>query len=58
MASDSAQLTDWLSEILAEDNASDSNGEGQTAIWFFPTGEIRDEYISTIDSRPEEQCGK
>lgn len=55
MASESAQLTNWLSKTLEDDYASDSDSEIGTPAWFFPTDEVREEYISTIDSRPEDE---
>jgi len=51
--------TDWSKvDFEAPDDEEEGEGEGthkSRLIWYFPTDEICNEYISNIDSRPEEE---
>ena len=55
MTPESISLADWLSQVFAEGDAFDSGDESVLPACYFPTDEIREEYISTIDSRPEDE---
>jgi restriction system protein len=61
MISCSPPLAAWLSEILAVENEANhcddgaGNEGGTRAIWCFPGPEVRDEYLATIETRPEDE---
>lgn len=71
MGSCSAALADWLDEILAAEDEPDPDAQardtlrpddrtvgGVRVIWYFPTSEVSEEYLSTIDSRSEDEVRK
>jgi restriction system protein len=58
LISESTNLADWLSKVFAEGDAFDSGNESILPACYFPTEEIREEYISIIDSRPEDEVRK
>jgi hypothetical protein len=58
LISEPTNLTDWLSKVFAEGDAFDSGDVSTLPAAFFPTDKIREEYISTIDSRPEDEVRK
>lgn len=55
MTFESTNLDDWLSQVFAEGDDFDSGNESTLPACYFPTDEIREEYISTIASRPENE---